>query len=266
MSRFNRLLRALQTLVIAVLRVVITPAWTRDFLAYIYTYRPLPYSPRIRRVKLVDIIPGISRIKIELRNCFLQHGNMTGEEIITFCLITRWIAPQSVFEFGTFNGNTTLQMTLNTPEGCEVFTLNLPADHSETKLESSAQDKMVQPNVAGSGQAFKDQPERSRIHELFGDSATFDYLPYHGRCDLVLVDAGHEYDYVKSDTQNAMRLLVAEGGVIVWHDFPNAPGVYAWLEERSREYSIYHIENTRLAFSVIGTQPRCGKLLSAHSA
>ena len=73
--------------------------------------------------------------------------------------------------------------------------------------------------------AFQDEPKRARIHELFGDSITFDYAPYLGQHDVVLVDAGHKYDHVKSDTQNALRLLSAEGGVIIWHDFPNAPGV-----------------------------------------
>jgi hypothetical protein len=185
---------------------------------------------------------------------------MTGEEIISLCLLLRWTNPRGIFEFGTFNGNTTLQLALNAPADCVLFTLNLPPDHGETQLPSSAQDKRVHSKLVGSGQAFRDEPERARIEELFGDSAIFDFSPYHGRCNFVLIDAGHEYDYVKSDTKNALTLLPPEGGVIVWHDFPNAPGVCSWLEECSTRFRIYHMVNTRLAFTVIGRPTQCEEI------
>jgi hypothetical protein len=263
MSRFRRLLRALATLLLAAARTVLNPAWTRDFLAYVYTYRPLPYSPRIVPVKLSEVVPGASELPVSLRKCFPQHGNMTGEEIVSVCLLVRWVQPSGVFEFGTFNGNTTLQMALNAPSDCRIFTLNLPPDHGETKLVSSAQDRMVHPRVAGSGQVFRNEPESARISELFGDSATFDYSPYRGQCDFVLVDAGHEYDYVKSDTQNALSLLRSSGGLIVWHDFPNAPGVCTWLEEFGKEVPVYHIAETRLAFAAVGALSE--KLIKSRS-
>jgi predicted O-methyltransferase YrrM len=185
---------------------------------------------------------------------------MTGDEILTICLLVRWVQPRGIFEFGTFNGNTTLQIALNMEEDCTLFTLNLPPDHGNTQLESSAQDKRVHPSVAGSGQAFRDERERARIKELFGDSASFDFTSYYGHCDFVLVDAGHEYGYVKSDTENALKLLPLDGGVIVWHDFPNAPGVCTWLEECSTHFHIYHVKNTRLAFTVVGRPARCGEI------
>jgi len=264
MVRIHRLLRASETILVSFLRLFYAPKSTRDFLAYVYQYRPLPYGSRIKCAQLPQILQGVENLSISLRKCFPQHGNMTGEEIVTICLLVRWVQPQGIFEFGTFNGTTTLQMALNMQESCSLFTLNLPADHGDTQLESSAQDKMVHPRVAGSGQAFRDEPERVRIKELFGDSAKFDFTLYYQRCDFVLVDAGHEYDYVRSDTENALKLLPSEGGVIVWHDFPNAPGVCTWLEECSTRFPIYHVLNTRLAFAVIGRPGRGGKMLFAH--
>jgi predicted O-methyltransferase YrrM len=256
MDRLRRLFHALQTIFLSFLRLFYDPGQTRDFLSYVYTYRPLPYDKRVKCAALPEILPEIEKTAVMLRKCFPQHGNMTGEEIIAICLLVRWTNPSGIFEFGTFNGNTTLQMAINAPPDCKIYTLNLPLDHGETQLVSSAQDRMVHPKIAGSGQAFRDEPERARITELFGDSAAFDYKPYYGRCDFVLVDAGHEYNYVKSDTENALKLLPSDGGVIVWHDFPNAPGVCAWLEECSGRFLIYHVRNTRLAFMFAGHPSR----------
>jgi hypothetical protein len=254
--RLPRLARALQTLALAGIRTVARPNWTRDFLAYVYTYRPLPYSSRIRRVALADVLEGIGQIPLTLRKCFPRHGNMTGEEIMTVVLLVRWFQPGGIFEFGTFDGNTTLQMTLNAPPACRIATLNLPPDHGETQLVSSEQDKLVHPARAGSGGIFHGEPEKARIDELFGDSASFDFGPFLGRFDFVLVDAGHEYDYVRSDTENAFQLLPPSGGIVVWHDFPNAPGVCRWLEELAERETIYHVANTRLAFALRGARGR----------
>jgi hypothetical protein len=259
--RVSRLVRAIETIVLSFLRIFYARNLAREFLAYVYMYRPFPYGGRIACLTLPEILRDADKSFVTLRKCFPQHGNMTGEEIISISLLVRWARPRTIFEFGTFNGNTTLQMALNSPEDCRLYTLNLPLEHAETLLLSSRQDRLVHPNVAGSGQAFRDEPERARIEELFGDSAKFDFVPYQGSCDFVLVDAGHEYDYVRSDTENALKLLSPEGGVIVWHDFPNAPGVCAWLEECSVRLRIFHIRNTRLAFTVVGRPVRSGKLV-----
>ena len=41
----------------------------------------------------------------------------------------------------------------------------------------------------------------------------------------MLVDAGHEYEFVKADTETALR-LIRPGGTILWDDYdPGWPGV-----------------------------------------
>lgn len=252
MIRIKRLIRAVMTIMLSLVRVIIAPRCTRDFLAYVYSYRPFPYISTIVQKRLPEAIPNAEHLYVTVRKCFLQHGNMTGEEIITILILIKWRRPKRVFEFGTFNGNTTYQIALNTDQDTRIDTLNLPVDHGETILGSSKQDKMVHTKNMGSGQVFFGEPEAKRIHQLFGDSATFDFSPFYRQIDFVLVDAGHEYEYVKSDTINSFKLLTENGGLIVWHDFPNAPGVVIWLEELSLEVSIVHINNTRLAFAEIG--------------
>jgi len=54
---------------------------------------------------------------------------------------------------------------------------------------------------------WKDMDIARRSNLLFGDSASFDYSPYHGRVDLFFIDGAHSYEYVRSDTLNANEVL-----------------------------------------------------------
>jgi len=254
MSRIPRLIKSVGIIVGNLLLIIIAPQRARKFFAYVYLYDQIQKSKRIKKIKITDLIPKSENISVVLRNCYVEHGNMTTEEITYICAIVAKFKPNSIFEFGTFNGNTTLQMAINSPLNCKLYTLNLPFAHGDTLLQSSAQDKAVHPNRAGSGQSFKDQPEKNRINELFGDSASYDFTTLIGKFDFVIIDAGHEYNYVKSDTINALRLLKYEGGIIIWHDYPNAPGVEKYLEVHSEKNKIYHISGTRLAISFVGKE------------
>ena len=93
------------------------------------------------------------------------------------------------------------------------------------------------------------------------DSKTFDYTPHLGTCDLVFIDGDHSYDGVRSDTENAFRLLRDERSVIVWHDYMRTSeedvlwGVVAGLldgaPERARRH-LYHVSNTLCAVYIQG--------------
>ena len=74
------------------------------------------------------------------------------------------------------------------------------------------------------------RPAAARITQLFGDSATYDWSPHHGRAGLVFVDGSHAYDYVRADSETALR-LVQPGGVVMWHDYGVWEGVTRALEE-----------------------------------
>src|SRR5690606_750981 len=94
---------------------------------------------------------------------------------------------------------------------------------------------------------FCGTPEARRIHQLWGDSRTFDCSPYQGTCDLVFIDACHDYEFAASDTQKALR-LVSPTGVVVWHDYMEGwPGVVRAVDELLPTCCIYHIAGTSLA-------------------
>ena len=88
-----------------------------------------------------------------------------------------------------------------------------------------------------------------KIQRLFGDSATFDYASFEARVDLFFIDGAHSYEYVRSDTLNALRCC-RPGSVIAWHDFGRfgVNGVTRWLRELSRSRAVYCVPGGSLAF------------------
>src|SRR6185436_7400551 len=126
--------------------------------------------------------------------------------------------PQVLFEIGTFDGRTTMNMAANSPAEAHVYTLDLPAAQVENtafRLELN-EDAYVKKPVSGG--RFIGSHLNRKITQLFGDSGTFDFSPFAGRVDFMFVDGSHSYEYVLSDTRNVLK-MVKEGGIILWHDY-----------------------------------------------
>lgn len=76
-----------------------------------------------------------------------------------------------------------------------------------------------------------------------------DWSRFNKKFDYVFIDACHEYDAVKSDSRNALRLLKS-GGMIIWHDYGQSRGVSKYIDELSATIPIAAIEGTRFAMAV----------------
>ena len=190
--------------------------------------------------------------KIQLEN-FLGHwGNVSIEELCKICLIVKFIKPNKILEIGTYNGMTTLQMALNAPESCITYTLDLP-DEISASLELSELDNYVSKHFkqrfgTKTGSYFENRSDVNVVQKL-GDSATFDYLEEVGAdFDIIFIDAAHDYNNKKIDTENAFKLL-SKGGVILWHNYNDVccPDVTKYLADISDKYKIFHLRNTMLA-------------------
>ncbi|MCX8069898.1 MAG: class I SAM-dependent methyltransferase [Thermodesulfovibrionales bacterium] len=83
--------------------------------------------------------------------------------------------------------------------------------------------------------------------QLYGNSLNFDFISYYGQFDFVLVDDCQHYEYVKSDTYNAFKLL-RRNGIIVWHDFVvYASGVVKVINELVHNgYKLSHVQERDL--------------------
>jgi len=155
-----------------------------------------------------------------------------------------------IVEIGTFDGRTTLNFAVNAPLHLRIFTLDLPPD--VIPKFDLAQGERAYVDKPGSGRHFaQPRPElaaaAARITQAYGDSATFDFAPHHGRAGLVFVDGSHAYDYVLADSATARR-LVAPDGIVLWHDYGVWDGVTRALEEldATARLGLKHIRGTSL--------------------
>jgi len=159
-------------------------------------------------------------------------------------------AGDEIIEIGTFDGRTTLNLAINAPAQYRVFTLDLPPDAApKFDLAPGERAYVEKPR---SGRRFLQAPPEwaaaaGRITQLIGDSATYDWSPHAGRAGLVFVDGSHAYDYVSADSDTAFR-LVANKGMVIWHDYGVWEGVTRALEEieASRHLGLRHVRGTSL--------------------
>jgi len=177
-----------------------------------------------------------------------RSGNVSVSELGLLALLAKKCPPKaSIFEIGTFDGRTTLNLAVNSSKHSEVFTLDLPSD-TETKFDtdSGERDFIQKPE---SGARYKNTKYSKKITQFLGDSATFDFTPFYDKCSMVFVDGSHAYEYALSDSDYAIK-MVKEGGVIIWHDYGVWEGVTRALEEleEKEKLNLKHIEGTSLVY------------------
>jgi hypothetical protein len=155
-----------------------------------------------------------------------------------------------IVEIGTFDGRTTLNLAVNAPAQTPVFTLDLPPEEAAAFALAPGERQYVDKPKPGARFRAASAPwsaAAGRVTQLHGDSATFDWTPYAGRAGLVFVDGSHAYDYVKKDSETAIR-LVANGAIVLWHDYGRWEGVTRALDEleAERKLGLRHVRGTSL--------------------
>lgn len=186
------------------------------------------------------------------REAWLGEVASYSADLVSLCLLCQILRPRCVFEIGTYHGYAAYHFALNTGPEARIYTLDLPPDGSaRPSLRTTLMDT-THIDAAGQDYAFSGAPEAAKITCLWGDSAAFDYTPYHGQVDLFFIDGAHSYDYVRSDTQNALACCHS-GSVIAWHDFGRVGvnGVSRWLVELARDRPVYAIPGGSLAYTVV---------------
>lgn len=180
-------------------------------------------KPIIPAVPIEDLLPGSQ--PFQLFHPSADDGQISSLELIVLNKLIARLDPKAAFEFGTFDGRTTLNIAANTGENCSIYTLDLPADDigkAALPIECGEASYILKHE---SGELFRETDFAGRITQLYGDSAAFPYESYCKRIDFCFVDASHSYEYVMSDSLNALALLSPEGGSILWHDYDSWPGV-----------------------------------------
>jgi predicted O-methyltransferase YrrM len=213
---------------------------------------PIPIVPTIELSEVVS-----EESPIQVREPVEIDGNISLAEITVMSKLVKRYNPNRLFEIGTFDGRTTLNLAANTSAEAEVYTLNLPRNKlSATDLPlESGEEKYVDKEVSGA--RFLGTDCEQKITQLYGDSATFDFSPFFNTVDFIFIDGSHSYEYVLNDSKRALELLRDGRGLILWHDYdkPWWQGLTTALNEMysaGKEFkNIQHIQGTSLVYLVI---------------
>jgi Methyltransferase domain len=232
-----------------VLKLLRDPKAAADYWRYIARAALYPAQDAqkllgLPRCKVDEIIPGAESIPVTLIDYQYAYGDMPIHELVVLCRSVRYRKPKVVFEIGTYLGGTTLQIAANSH--AKVYTLDLPPQGQKEYVQPQIYDPELDVFPDHPGVRFQSSPYADRIHQLFGDSQTYDFTPYHGSVDLVFVDGCHHYESVLHDSQIGLK-MVSANGIVMWHDYASyAPGVVRVLNELSRAVPLVHIVGTSL--------------------
>src|SRR5262249_8490953 len=101
--------------------------WTRSL------YIDARFANERIETRRVDDVFGFKK-GIELRDFGTRDGNVSYFELLTIAAAIRFAAPRNLLEIGTFDGNTTLQMALNSDPAAVIHPLDLPPGTNGTAL------------------------------------------------------------------------------------------------------------------------------------
>ncbi|MEQ1907200.1 MAG: class I SAM-dependent methyltransferase [Vicinamibacterales bacterium] len=152
-----------------------------------------------------------------------QTYNVTELELLAISAIVRQRQALVALEFGTADGRTTLNIAVNAAPGGTVFTLNLPLQQAaspsaDVKNGTSWHDSAGHKQDVPVGFHFLNRETPASIVQLWGNSQSFDFAPYLGKCEMVFVDGDHFEPGVSIDCETALMLVDRRDSVVLWHD------------------------------------------------
>ena len=208
---------------------------------------------KAKRTHIQNIFPGIDEISIKLHKAYKRdlYTSVDIQEIVAICAIARFVDAKSILEIGTFEGNTTLNLALNTSEETIITTVDLPKNWSgkyELSVPLLYNNVNDQNNIGIQFKTFKEF--HNKIKQIYGDSAQLDYSKMRVPFDMIFIDGCHHYNYVKRDTENAIE-FIRESGVIIWHDYGMIEDISKVIDNTFRDLQVKVIRGTRLAVSII---------------
>jgi len=200
------------------------------------------FNHRLPRIYHHRLDSRLERLPVELgaASC-VDYGKAM---IVTrLCKLLR---PRKVLEIGTYRGGMTAHIARNTPEDCEIWTIDLPREHqrSMTAEMLSSDVELAEMDISLVGREWARTSDAHKIHQLWGDSMTYDFSDL-APVNLVYIDGSHAERWVQKDTENAFSVL-APTGAILWDDCLWR-GVQRVLGRFARDKPIYRFEDNSTA-------------------
>ena len=160
-----------------------------------------------RGIELVDIKSIIEWDNVNLTLKHLPHdeGHVSILELLILsAFASKLNETQNVLEIGTFEGITSLNCSLNAKYS-KVYTLDLPLDHSLDELQDKEYLDYDKDLINSDDRRSDILKNISNVIQLYGDSTKYDF----SKTDysMVFIDGGHDYQTVKSDTENIIEYV-----------------------------------------------------------
>jgi predicted O-methyltransferase YrrM len=204
--------------------------------------------------------PGID---VVLKPAVERPGYVAFAELCVLAALVRSSGARRVFEFGTFDGNTSYHFALNTPADGLVFTVDIPSG-VVPRLRTDKGDALFHPGE-GIGYRWEGTSVAHKIQAIQSDSARLDIDLLVKSIDLVFIDGAHSAEYLKNDTALALR-MARPGGMIVWHDYMVWNDVTTFLNALSLRHSLQHLAGTSLVVHTSPTQDLASTSLVVHTS
>lgn len=173
------------------------------------------------------------------------------EDYLAIHSLLRRHSPRSVLEIGTSTGLGTnvICNALGVPRSgwrgrfrsasdVRVYSIDVPPNTDPRIIYPEAEDG--HPAEAGADCVF-------RYTQIYGDSTAFDFSPLYP-LDAWFIDGKHNYEYVRKDTEQAVR---AAPNLIIWHDL-QIPEVERAVADtmRSEPYRVNRVAGTRVGYAL----------------
>jgi predicted O-methyltransferase YrrM len=143
---------------------------------------------------------------------------------------------KKVFEFGTFRGQTTYNLSKT---ASEVYTFDFGTNISNDGYPDYEVGEIYKKNNAGN------------IIQLIGDSMTYDFRELHNKFDIIWLDGGHSYETCKKDFETSLQLIKKDSpAIIAIDDYPAWEGVKKAVDEISKIKHLYYIPEIALTIYI----------------
>jgi predicted O-methyltransferase YrrM len=196
----------------------------------------------------------------------IDIGSITLVDQVVLVLLAKIIQPTKIIEIGTYKGFTTRLFIENTPDTCEVVSIDLPRELTEHLSEGDLKGALVSAELNDDylrkrqevdGEVYVasiTNEQRQRLRLVKQDSTKIDFKAMFETAEMIFIDGGHEHGIVAADTRNAFD--VVKRGVVVWHDYSsNIHGdVSEFLEDFSKSHAVFHVANSLIAFSLVNVE------------
>ncbi|GAJ21034.1 unnamed protein product, partial [marine sediment metagenome] len=180
------------------------------------TDRPEAIIPRKPFIDLIEEMNLNDFTTIHFKCLRYISGNISMTELFYIVMAITLFKPKRIMEFGTFNGRTTLNMTINF--NGKLTTVDLPKK-KKLRTKFPLEDKGNQRGLDESGYVGnkaklwqgQDREIVNRITQIWEDTAQLKFNEHKKKYGFVFIDASHSYENCKNDSYNAHQLLAPKG-------------------------------------------------------